>query len=71
MARDTLHFHTVRDMNNINLMEAVRKKYIELDEYLTSVLPQSRSASICFTHLEDSLMRAIQSIALLGEKKEI
>lgn len=45
----------------------LRSHYIGLGEIILKELPEGRSKSLAKTHLEESLMRAIQSLALLGE----
>ena len=48
------------------VMEEVRQSYIGLAQFLTTALSEGRSKSIALTHLEESEMRAIQSLALSG-----
>lgn len=47
-------------------MGELRQRYINLAESLVDDLPAGRSQSLALTHLEDSLMRAIQALALQG-----
>ncbi len=44
-------------------MTLVRELYYHLAKQMEAMLPSSRSKSLAFTALEDSLMRAIQSLA--------
>lgn len=44
-------------------MDEVRLLYKELATTMATVLPAGRDQDLCITHLEDSLMRAIASIA--------
>lgn len=69
MARPELHYHKV-DNSIAMQMASVRSWFIELSENLERILPAGRSASLAQTHLEDSCMRAIQALALQGEKIE-
>jgi hypothetical protein len=48
-------------------MIEVRQFYLNLAGYLLVELPESRSKSICLTHLEESNTRAIQALALQGK----
>ena len=51
------------------VMESVRQFYVNLAEFLIVALPEGRSKSIgdiALTYLEESEMRAIQSLALSG-----
>jgi hypothetical protein len=66
------HYHKVSKETAEHMAE-VRQKFYELASYLDTVLPPNqRATSICFTHLEESSMRAIQALALMyGEKVEI
>lgn len=45
-------------------MAAVRIEYYNLANTLLDWLPESRERSLALTHLEDSLMRAIQCLAI-------
>lgn len=69
MAWKELYSHKP-DSEQIERMIHIRSQYIELADYLLNVLPEGRPKSLAKTHLEDSLMRAIQAVALLGEKQE-
>ena len=48
-------------------MEAIRLQYIALAEQVLALCPPTRARSLALTALEDSLLRAIQSLALTGE----
>ena len=63
MARETFHYHKVNKESAVRMTE-VRAQFIELADYLEYALPDGRSKSLCFTHLEDACMRAIQAEAL-------
>lgn len=66
-APDTFYYHQITPETS-ERMTAIRVAYIELAEKLMD-LPESRSRSLALTHLEDSCMRAIQSLAVAeGEK---
>ena len=47
-------------------METVRQRYIDLAADLCDAIPECRSKSLALTYLEESLMRAIQALALTG-----
>lgn len=66
MARETFHYHKVTDEAAIKQIESVRSMFICLADVLEAQLPESRSKSLALTYLEDSLMRAIQTLALDG-----
>lgn len=57
------HYHTVDPLTS-NLMAETREAYYRLAVRLVSDLPESREKSLALTYLEDSLMRAIQSLAV-------
>lgn len=67
MARPEFHYHVVSDEVGQQMAD-VRRQYILLSELLDERLPASRAASLAQTRLEESLMRAIQALALQGEK---
>jgi hypothetical protein len=52
-------------------MDSLRKQYIALAQSMLDLCPPGRSRSLAFTHLEESLMRAIQSLAITGELLDI
>jgi hypothetical protein len=60
-------FHNVRGMVAESHMAMVREQYIALAEAVLALCPPTRARSLALTHLEESLMRAIQSLALTGE----
>jgi len=68
MAWKELYFHTVNP-DIVTKMAEVRSAYIELGKMILAELPESRAKSLAKTHLEDSLMRAIQALALQGEEQ--
>lgn len=50
----------------------VRKQYYNLGKIILECCPESRATSLAVTHLEESLLRAIQSIALVeGTAEEL
>jgi len=67
-----LFYHTIPP-NSVAMkhMELLRKQYIILAQLVLDLCPHGRSRSLAFTHLEESLMRAIQSVALTGELVDI
>ena len=71
MAWKELYHHTV-DQDTVAKMIAVRAGYLSLGEMLDELLPsgtreQARCKALAKTAFEESLMRAIQSLAMLGE----
>ena len=56
---------------SMDRMQAVRQAYVYLGIFLVENLPESRSKSLALTSLEDSLMRAIQSLAHTGSPEYI
>lgn len=62
----TFFYHTV-DKDLQTRMTTIRAEYIALAVSVLNACPDSRSKSLALTHLEDSCMRAIQSLALEGE----
>jgi hypothetical protein len=50
-----------------NTMALVRGKYFDLATWLVAALPDSRERSLALTALEESLLRANQCLAVLGE----
>lgn len=69
MARDTFHYHKI-DADVAERMVYIRRLFIELAEFLEVLLPDGRSKALCLTHLEDALMRAIQSEAVANGVKQ-
>lgn len=63
----TFFYHTITDPSLLSLMEIMRVQYINLAEGILNHCPENRSKSLALTHLEESLMRTIQSLALQGE----
>lgn len=59
-----LFYHQVRDQKLMDKMTCVRLEYVSLAETVLDLCPESRALSLAMTHLEESLMRAIQSLAL-------
>ncbi len=46
-------------------MAFVRKQYYNLEKLVLECCPESRATSLAVTYLEDSCLRALQSIAIL------
>lgn len=44
--------------------ENLRARFIELGHFVNDTCPDGRCKSLAITHLEESLMRAIQSVAV-------
>jgi len=63
-----LYYHVV-DTETMKAMARLRQVYIELGAELGN-LPDCRSKSLAKTHLEDSLMRSMQALALQGSAVE-
>jgi hypothetical protein len=61
-----LLYHSVSDPECVRIMIRVRGAYIALAATVLELVPAGRSRSLAMTHLEDSLMRAIQALALEG-----
>ena len=61
-----LLYHSDIPQEQVDRMQAVRQRYVDLAVYLVENLPEGRSTSLALTYLEDSLMRSIQSLALTG-----
>ena len=57
-------YHADIPPGEIELIERIRKAYVHLALELTNNLPESRSKSLALMSLEDSLMRAIQALAV-------
>ena len=52
-------------------MALIRSLYYETAKAVSGICPEGRSQSLALTYLENSLMRAIQSIALEGQAIDI
>ncbi len=61
-----LIYHKDLSPRQVETMREIRQRYIDLAECLIDDLPGGRSQALAITHLEDSLMRAIQALALQG-----
>lgn len=66
------HEYDLRDMfyhqvsqETTDKMTEVRRCYYELNVYIQTHCPVSRELSLAKTYLEDSLMRAIQALAVM------
>ena len=57
------HYHQVPEGTS-NKMVVIREQYYAL-ACLLLVIPECREKSLALTHLEESLMRAIQALAVL------
>lgn len=65
-------YHKVTDQAALERMEYVRENYYSLYEMIMLNIPDGRPRSLAITHLEDSLMRSIQALALAhGEPQEM
>lgn len=64
---ECLFYHSHIPDDALQVMKKVRQEYVNLAMYLVKALPEGRSKSLALTYMEDSLMRAIQSMALTGE----
>lgn len=58
-----LDLHPPRTNMIADKMDAVRAEFKNLAVILNNALPEGREKSLAFTHLEDTLMWAIKSIA--------
>ena len=64
----TLCYHAVVQPSITSMaMDALRTEYIHLALSLLRSQAPSRSQSLALTHLEDSLMRGVQALALQGK----
>ena len=59
-----LFYHKVTDQQTIAVMKEIRAWYIDLWATIDDLMPDCRSKSLARTALEDSLMRAIQALAV-------
>lgn len=59
-------YHKVQEKSHMELMEEMRQKYIDLAVFVNISVPDGKPKSLALAHLEDSLMRSIQAIAMLG-----
>lgn len=62
--RKEMMYHKVTDIGDQERMGYVREEYYKLYRVIKLNTPVNRSQSIALTYLEDSLLRAIQSIAI-------
>lgn len=68
---DAFYDHRIDEPTSAE-MSIMRVAYIDLANLVDGLLEQSRSKSLAMTHLEDSLMRAVQGLAIdRGEKVEV
>ena len=67
MVNDEFYYHRVTPEIALDMTD-FREMYINVAEVLDEHLPDGRAKSLALTYLEESLMRAIQSLALTGEK---
>ncbi len=51
----------------VKQMSDIRQMYINLGSVIVETVPNSRSRGLALAYLEDSLMRAIQALALSGK----
>lgn len=62
---NSLEFHPLKDNSNqADRYEALRAAAIEFAYQIDDYTPESREQSLAFTHLEETLMWAIKSIAV-------
>jgi hypothetical protein len=61
-----LIYHKDIPPRTVESMGQIRQEYVDLAETLVGELPEGRSKRLALMHLEDSLMRAIQALALQG-----
>lgn len=59
----TMGFHP-GNPNVAPIYEEMRERFRELAHHINAVCPDGRVKSLAITHLEDALMRAIQSVAV-------
>jgi hypothetical protein len=63
----TMVYHADMSQDTMFKMDTLRQHYIDLAVQITEYVPECRSKSNCLTHLEESLMRCIQALAMQGE----
>lgn len=61
--KNRLEFHPLKDEEQGKKYNELREAYILLAELIYSLTPVTREQSLAFTHLEQSLMFSIASIA--------
>ena len=61
-----LIYHKDLSPRQVETMREIRQRYVDLAESLIDDLPVGRSQTLAITHLEDSLMQAVQALALQG-----
>ena len=66
-----LYFHQVTDDTVLLVMRDMRKRYIDLALHIEAACARNRARSIALTHLEESLQRTIQSLAMTHGTKEL
>ena len=59
-------YHKDIPKGSMELMEVYRQIYVDLAVSIKVDLPEGRSKSLALTHLEESLTRCIQALALKG-----
>jgi hypothetical protein len=70
--RPEMLYHKVTDIGDIERMGYIREQYYKLYGMIKLNTPTGRSQALAITHLEDSLMRAIQAIAIeFGEPQPL
>lgn len=60
-------YHKDIPIEYLESMDEVRQRYVDLAEMILKLCPEGRSKSLALTYLEESLTRAIQSLALKGK----
>ncbi len=60
-------YHTNIPIVSLTEIETLRQRYVDLAVDILDSLPECRSKSLALTHLEESLTRAVQALALTGE----
>jgi len=59
-----LFYHAITNTETSEAMETVRLEYLHVAQLVLDTCPQDRYRSLALTALEESLMRAIQSLAV-------
>lgn len=61
---NSLEFHPLKDDETAQKFEALREAAKVFAHEINNVTPASREQSLAYTHLEETLMWAIKSIAI-------
>ncbi len=65
------HLNHKPDEDGIKKCEDLRRKFIELDELIESLVPNSREKSLAQTKLEETRMWAIKGVVLQYPAQEV